>query len=244
MKTLAIACVLTAALFSTAQATVVLSDNFSSENGGATALNYTGFSNFTVVYGSVDLVHNGDGYGISCFSGSACVDLDGSTSTGGFLNSNDFSVKAGQLVTLTAYVSGNQRSPGAAADDDLNLGFTTLGISGVSYANATGPGLPSDPSPAFTLDPAGDGFGFNYDLIAYDAPYQAYTLAFIPAQSGTIEGFIGTDSADNVGPVLGDISLDISAVPEPSVWAMLLAGVGILGLTFRRNRKRGIGLAA
>lgn len=69
----------------TAQATVLLSDNFNSENGGAGTLNYAGFVNWTVSDGSVDLCGNGfcdflPGNGLY-------VDMDGSTGNAGKLTS-------------------------------------------------------------------------------------------------------------------------------------------------------------
>ena len=64
-------------------AAVIFSDNFDGENGGVGALNYTGFANFSVSNGLVDLIGNGffdflPGNGLY-------VDLDGSTSDAGVL---------------------------------------------------------------------------------------------------------------------------------------------------------------
>src|SRR3546814_826600 len=102
--------VLTAALITlaatTAQAGVVLSDNFDAENGGVTQTNYSSFANWSV-NGQVDLVHMPNGFGITCSGG--CVDLDGSSGPGRLL-SDQFSVNAGDLVTVSFDVSGNQRS--------------------------------------------------------------------------------------------------------------------------------------
>ena len=69
----------------------------------------------------MDLVHSGD-FGITCFGGAgSCVDLDGSTNASGTLNSVSFAFSAGQSVTLSWELSGNQRGGGP---DEFNAGFT------------------------------------------------------------------------------------------------------------------------
>lgn len=64
-----------------AQAAIVFQDNFNAENGGTGLLNYTGFANWAVTGGSVDLIGNGffdfqPGNGLY-------VDMNGSTGQGG-----------------------------------------------------------------------------------------------------------------------------------------------------------------
>ena len=65
--------------------TVLLSDNFNSENGGVGVLDYGGFSNWSVSSGTVDLIGNGfydfyPGQGLY-------VDLDGSKFNAGIISS-------------------------------------------------------------------------------------------------------------------------------------------------------------
>jgi hypothetical protein len=49
---------------------------------------------------------------------------------------------------------------------------------------------------------------------------------------------IGTNSADNVGPLLDNVKLTVDAgVPEPAAWAMMLAGFGLVGAAMRRREK-------
>jgi len=65
----------------------ILQDNFNTENGGVGVLNYTGFTNWTVSYGTgtVDLI--GDGF-FDFYPGNGLyVDLDGSTNQPGLFSS-------------------------------------------------------------------------------------------------------------------------------------------------------------
>ena len=105
-----------------AQASPIFSDNFDAEGTPEqSVLNYTGFGQWTVSEGTVDLIYNTNRWGIDCAGGSGkCVDLDGSTRSAGTLTSNSFSLPVGTYA-LTFDVSGNQRG---GSDDTVNL---TLG---------------------------------------------------------------------------------------------------------------------
>lgn len=94
-----------------ASAGIIFEDNFDSEAGGtgASALNYTGFTHWTVGDGTVDVVANG-GWGISCAGGSGkCIDLDGSNNNAGIFSSHELLLNPGHY-TLSVDISGNQRS--------------------------------------------------------------------------------------------------------------------------------------
>ena len=106
-----------------ANAGVIFIDDFNTEAGaaGASSLNYTGFSNWTVSGGTVDVVANTNGWGITCAGGNGkCVDLDGSTGNAGILTSSLLSLGAG-TYSLSFDISGNQRR-GAADSFTLALG--------------------------------------------------------------------------------------------------------------------------
>lgn len=92
-------------LSSTVGATIIFEDNFNSENGGAGVLNYTGFANWTVTDGAVDLIGNGyfdfqPGYGLY-------VDMDGSTGAAGIITTSG-PLLAGDYV-LSFDLAGNHR---------------------------------------------------------------------------------------------------------------------------------------
>jgi hypothetical protein len=46
----------------------------------------------------------------------------------------------------------------------------------------------------------------------------------------------GLDGGTATG--VGFVDLAVSAVPEPSVWALMIAGIGMVGMALRLGRKR------
>ncbi|MAL50516.1 MULTISPECIES: VPLPA-CTERM sorting domain-containing protein [unclassified Methylophaga] len=85
-----------------------LYDSFEGEGQASSVLNYNSFVNWDVSNGTVDLIKNGNQWGIVCSVGSFCVDLDGSTGDAGILSSkNGFS--AGKYK-VSFDLSGNQRN--------------------------------------------------------------------------------------------------------------------------------------
>jgi hypothetical protein len=90
-----------------AMALPVFSDNFNTENGATGASNYTGFSNWDVDLGSVDLV--GGLYFPELALDGLSVDLDGSTDDAGRMTSSNINVELGQKYVLSFDIAGNQR---------------------------------------------------------------------------------------------------------------------------------------
>ena len=123
--------------------TVPFSDNFNTENGGTYLLNYTGFANWTIVDGTVDLIGEGspwdffpgEGYGLY-------VDLDGSTSNPGqMLTSSSFDLQPG-TYELSFDLAGNQR--------DTNPEIVTVLVAVGSLLNQTYSLNKDDPFTTFT----------------------------------------------------------------------------------------------
>ena len=209
-STFAMAATLLASATVPAQAAVSFSDNFDAE--GATSLNYTGFANWDVTDGTVDLISDPNQYGISCGGGGgSCVDLDGSTSNAGILTTKQiFSVAAGEQITVKFDMRGNQRN---GASDDVYYGFQfinpALGNQDVFIGSFT----------------ANQGY----------ATYQAQGSYNVDTQ---FKLFFRNVGGDNVGAILDNVSLTATAVPEPATWAMMITGFGFVGGSMRRRANR------
>lgn len=93
---------------SQSRAAVIFSDDFNSENGGvanAATLNYTGFANWTVTSGSVDLI--GNGY-FDFYPGNGLyVDLHGSTQQPGSITTTQ--IFAPGIYNVSVLIGGNAR---------------------------------------------------------------------------------------------------------------------------------------
>ena len=104
-------------LGTSAQAITIFEDNFNSENGGAGALNYSGFSNWTISSGTVDLIGNGF---FDFYPGNGLyVDLDGSTVDAGLMTSN--MIFSPGTYTLSFDLGGSQRGD----SNDVTVTFGT-----------------------------------------------------------------------------------------------------------------------
>jgi hypothetical protein len=91
-----------AALISTLQ------DGFEGEGQPSSVLNYNSFTNWDITDGTVDLIQNGNPWGIVCSVGSFCVDLDGSTGNAGVVTSKEGFAAGKYKVSFD--LSGNQRN--------------------------------------------------------------------------------------------------------------------------------------
>ncbi|HYZ48598.1 MAG TPA: PEPxxWA-CTERM sorting domain-containing protein [Sphingomonas sp.] len=104
-------------------------------------------------------------------------------------------------------------------------------------------------TPGFNDDPSIPNLVFTYtgpDFRNTGGPFSSFDFPSIGAHStfsGTvIDAFFATTTKNNpVGEAnrllftLGSISVPRSPVPEPSTWAMLLGGFGLIGLSTRRR---------
>jgi hypothetical protein len=191
----------------TPAAAATIANDFNSENGGLSALNYAGFAGLAVT-GAVDLVFTPD-FGITCAGGTGgCVDLDGSPGPGAVSATLPAPGGSGvYAVTLSFDLSGNQRTP---STDDFYFG--------ISYN-----GGPFDTTP----------FGF----IAWNAPFQSFGLVidFVTA-GGFWTAYVGTNSGDNAGPILDNFVFTVSDrtdIPAPA--GLALFGLCLAALGLRRR---------
>jgi hypothetical protein len=74
--------------------------------------------------------------------------------------------------------------------------------------------------------------------------FSTYTLEFTPGSDGAYSLSYLNVGGDNRGAFLDNVSVSsgpvpASSVPEPATYAMLLSGLGIMGLMARRSKTRG-----
>ena len=70
-------------------------------------------------------------------------------------------------------------------------------------------------------------------MVAGNAGFTTYSLWFTPLTAGTLQLSFSTTSADNIGPLLDNVS--VVAVPEPAAWGMMIGGFGLAGMAMRRR---------
>lgn len=80
---------------------------------------------------------------------------------------------------------------------------------------------------------------FGTSLQTYSLPVNAgwthYVLNFTPLLSGTRYMSFAAWGGDNKGMLLDNVT--VMAVPEPETYAMMMAGLGMVGLMARRRRR-------
>lgn len=192
-----------------------LNDGFEGETPTSSQTNFSSFQNWDVSAGTVDLI-NGDNnpWGLTCNSGSWCVDLDGSSKEAGTLTTKE--TFAAGTYNISFAISGNQRN---ADSDTVNYGFDTstsndedvIAISAFSFGTSDG-----------LLDLSLNG-NQGWQTIS--------TIMTISESQKFVFQHLGKD---NIGLLLDDVS--ISAVPLPA--AVWLFGSGLMGFMALRRRSK------
>jgi hypothetical protein len=222
-----------ATLASGAHATVLASENFESysptvHGDGVYDLNFNSFTQgFHPTDGTVDLIGTPNAWALS--GASNFIDLDGSTGNGAIFRSDAFTFNAGDTITLSFSLAGNQRG----GTDQWDFGFQTTG-GNIDFTNIvlSGPGISGLGSSA-----TGPAIGSGQGALPFNSAWNAYSMSFKAGNAGSFTAYIGTTSADNIGPLVDDINLTkTGAVPEPATWALMIGGFGLAGATLRRRR--------
>lgn len=230
LSTLALTAAL--AVSTPAFATTVFFDGFA---GDTPALSLTSTLDFFVPATSktIDVVGASNPYGITV-SGPASgnvVDIDGTPGPGALLSKGTFAYNAGDLVTLSFDVGGAQRG----SEGDGFFAGMLFGPVPASVTDLLGGGYITNPAyNAINNAVAGGAF------LPGNAAFANSSISFRALSGGNVRLFFGSPSADNVGPLLDNVRLDISAVPEPSTWAMMILGIGMVGGAMRRRARQSV----
>jgi hypothetical protein len=129
-----------------------------------------------------------------------------------------------------------------ASDTDFTLGSGTFALT-LGGTNSGGSGSDQGRAWGGTSNTEFQFSGAN--LVASLGPLT--TTAFSANSSGTFSASanpysltIGTTiSRQTAGTSTGDLNLQITAVPEPSTWALMLLGPALIGFVVARQRRRG-----
>jgi hypothetical protein len=197
------------------------------ESVAPNTLSLTSLPGFTVLGSTVDVVGPSNPYGIT--TASNVVDLDGTPGPGTILMSTSYAFSAGDIVSLSFLVGGAQRG---SVSDSFVFGANFSGVVPVSGLSGFGV-LNNIGCAVCTLGPVNQ----NTYTLPGATPFTNSGLTFTATGAGSLAFYFGTSSSDNIGPLLDNVKLDISAgVPELSTWAMMLIGFAGLGLASQRRR--------
>lgn len=208
-----------------ASAATVFTDGF---EGDSPALTVTTLDNWTLTGGvSVDVVGSPNAFsiGVTPPASGNVIDLDGTPGPATITSIQSFLFNAGDLVTFSFDVGGAQR--GSIADNFQAILFLDPSlVSGLTGTGLTSTGLGSNANSVFSSV-----------SIPGSTAFTTSSISFIATGAGSLQMAFGTTSADNIGPLLDNVRLDVSAVPEPATWAMMLLGLGFVGGAMRSRRR-------
>lgn len=214
-------------LFSSVGSAVSIFSETFTEPPNAVGLNVSP-QQWTIVSGFVDVVSN-SGLNTDCTapSGNNCLDINGSGNVAGRIQSNrrndgtstgPLTLVSGHSYTFTFYVSGSNRNFGGVGAGNSNTItwriFDT--VTSTQFASGT-------------------------DTLAYNvtAQFRTANLTNIGDYSNVRIEFDGGNDTDNVGLIIDDINLECAGancagIPEPATFALMGAGLAVLGLLRRR----------
>lgn len=139
-------------------------------------------------------------------------------------NFYDFLPGNGNYIDL----DGSTNASGLFSHDVILNGGTTYTLS-FDLAGSQRGSSTSTESVTVTF---GDTVGL-YSPLTFD-PFTIRTLNFTPGSSGTYSFSFQNRGGDNIGALLDNVT--VIAVPEPESYAMIMAGLGLMGFIVRRRK--------
>ncbi len=138
---------------------------------------------------------------------------------GGIQNNNAFPSTNVQLIDLT--VSGTSGGNGSFTEADFGS-YYFASFSRLNYGTELiGQAL-------------GNGFNFGSFGAGYGGPSGDFNI--FAATGGAPTGTFYFQLTASGGDSLGVVSIAPSGVPEPTSWALMIAGFGLMGVSMRRRR--------
>ena len=74
--------------------------------------------------------------------------------------------------------------------------------------------------------------------LAQNVGWTTYSLVFTPTATDNYVLSFSNSGGDNIGMLLDNVKVVTAPVPEPETYAMMLAGLGLLGLMARRRKQK------
>lgn len=182
-----------------ANAATIFEEDFSGDlvtAGGDSVTNFNSFDQFGVTDGTVDILSSGGKFNLSCATGGACVDLDGSSNNSGLFSSIALDFAAGVNYVFNASLSGSQRGSGS---DTGSYGIT--GIFEATYNLGAGDPF-ADFSQSFTVssdttgsiffqDDGNDNVGAILDKVSVTGTPSGMAPVPLPASALLLLGALG-----------------------------------------------------
>lgn len=199
---------------------------------------------------------SGNCYPFSCLAsdvnntGSRYQQVYSSTAFSGAININSISFflsegQGGLMDSASYAISFSTTSAAVGALDTTfanNVGgdsqaFGTFAVSGAM------PSVLSFTGTSFAYNPSMGNLLMNVDVFGLTASngYQSFFQAdFTGVKTSRLYGYNGSLTSDNSFDQTGALrtGFNVSAVPEPETYAMMLAGLGLLGFAARRRKQK------
>ncbi len=190
----------------------------------------------------------GAGSGFATAAGATYTQTAGSTTVAGTLTTSSVELYGG-LLSITGTVAGSVNNYGGTVDSPgvpgkltilgdftqhaggkllLQIGGTERGMT-YDWLSVGGTATLGGELEIVFLNGYIPAPGTSFDLMSYSNVLGSFDTTRITGIGGTSESFA-------FGP--NGMSLTINPVPEPETYAMLLAGLGLLGFVARRKKQR------